>query len=65
MSNVVEHDVYKAKHDGFIGVLVGTYTTLQGMEGVVLQQMGTRVVHVYRKESTEFLGVHKILKEKE
>jgi hypothetical protein len=60
MSKVVEHDVYKAKHDGFIGVLIGTYTTLQGIEGVVLQQIGTRVVHVYRKASVEFQGTHKI-----
>ncbi len=59
-----DYEMYKAKHDGFIGAQIGTYKTLQGIEGVVLQQLGTRVVHVYRRESTEFLGVHKVLKEK-
>lgn len=34
-------------HDGFIGTVVGFYTTLEGKRGVVLQQVGTRVVHVY------------------
>lgn len=34
-------------HDGFIGEVVGHYTTREGKRGVVLQQIGTRVVHVY------------------
>lgn len=34
-------------HDGFAGVVVGHYVTLEGKRGVVIQQHGTRVVHVY------------------
>ena len=36
--------------DGFQGVQIGNYTTLEGEEGVVLQQLGTKVVHVYRRK---------------
>lgn len=35
------------KHDGFVGDLIGTYETREGKRGAVLQQHGTRVVHVY------------------
>lgn len=34
-------------HDGFVGTIQGSYTTREGKRGVVLQQVGTRVVHVY------------------
>lgn len=42
--------VFRVESDGFEGVIIGTYTTLEGKEGVVLQQVGTRVVHVYNKK---------------
>jgi hypothetical protein len=45
--------VYKVDHDGFIGTVIGTYITAEGKRGVVMQQDGTRVVHVYGKR---FLG---------
>jgi hypothetical protein len=38
---------YTIEHDGFSGTVIGFYTTLEGKEGVVLQQEGTKVVHVY------------------
>lgn len=38
---------YHIEHDDFIGVVIGEYKTLEGKKGVVLQQNGTRVVHVY------------------
>lgn len=34
-------------HDGFTGDIIGHYTTREGKRGVVVQQDGTRVVHVY------------------
>lgn len=34
-------------HDGFAGEIIGHYTTREGKRGVVVQQDGTRVVHVY------------------
>lgn len=34
-------------HDGFAGDIIGSYTTREGKRGVVVQQDGTRVVHVY------------------
>lgn len=34
-------------HDGFSGEIIGHYTTREGKPGVVVQQDGTRVVHVY------------------
>lgn len=34
-------------HDGFQGKVIGHYITLQNKRGVVLQQNGTKVVHVY------------------
>lgn len=34
-------------HDGFAGDVIGHYTTREGKPGVVMQQDGTRVVHVY------------------
>lgn len=35
------------EHDGFEGEVIGYYTTREGKQGVVMQQLGTRVVHVY------------------
>lgn len=35
------------EHDGFIGEVIGSYVTREGEKGVVLQQVGTLVVHVY------------------
>lgn len=35
------------EHDGFAGVVIGHYERLDGKRGAVLQQDGTRVVHVY------------------
>ena len=34
-------------HDGFQGEVIGYYVTREGKAGVVLQQFGTKVVHVY------------------
>lgn len=34
-------------HDGFSGDIIGHYVTREGKHGVVVQQDGTRVVHVY------------------
>jgi len=39
--------------DGFIGTIIGRYTTREGVDGVVLQQIETQVVHVYRETSIE------------
>lgn len=35
------------EHDGFAGTVIGHYTRLDGKRGVVMQQDGTNVVHVY------------------
>lgn len=40
-------DIYTIEHDGFRGSAIGCYETKEGKIGVVLQQIGTRVVHVY------------------
>lgn len=37
----------RIEHDGFEGRVIGYYTRRDGKEGVVLQQEGTNVVHVY------------------
>jgi len=34
-------------HDGFSGDIIGHYMTREGKRGVVVQQDGTKVVHVY------------------
>ena len=39
--------VYKIDYDGFEGTEIGSYVTREGKPGVVLQQVGTKVVHVY------------------
>lgn len=41
------HQIYKVETDGFRGTVIGRYKTSEGREGVVLQQLGTKVVHVY------------------
>lgn len=38
---------FRIEHDGFEGEVIGSYYTKEGKRGVVLQQTGTRVVHVY------------------
>lgn len=38
---------FRIEHDGFVGTVIGTYTRLDGKRGVVMQQDGTNVVHVY------------------
>lgn len=38
---------FRIAHDGFEGEMIGRYRTREGKAGVVLQQIGTRVVHVY------------------
>jgi hypothetical protein len=35
------------EHDGFAGTIIGGYVTREGKRGYVVQQGGTRVVHVY------------------
>jgi len=47
LSKAEEPTVYTIEHDGFTGTVVGSYITREGKRGVVLQQVGTRVVHVY------------------
>ncbi|TPJ57427.1 MULTISPECIES: hypothetical protein [unclassified Mesorhizobium] len=39
--------VHRIEHDGFEGTAQGSYVTREGKHGVVLQQVGTKVVHVY------------------
>ena len=39
--------VHKIDYDGFEGTEIGSYITREGKPGVVLQQVGTKVVHVY------------------
>lgn len=40
-------ETFAVEHDGFIGTVQGGYVTREGKRGIVLQQLGTRVVHVY------------------
>jgi hypothetical protein len=40
-------------HDGFAGDIIGHYVTREGKRGVVVQQDGTRVVHVYGEKWIE------------
>lgn len=39
--------VFEIEHDGFVGEVIGRYVTHEGKRGAVLQQVGSRVVHVY------------------
>lgn len=43
----VAGESYEITHDGFSGTMQGSYVTREGKRGVVLQQHGTRVVHIY------------------
>lgn len=45
--------VHRIAYDGFQGTVVGHYTTREGKEGVVLQAVGSKVVHVYNKKHLE------------
>ena len=45
-------EIYVIEHDGFTGSVIGFYRTREGKQGVVLQQLGCKVVHVY---STKWL----------
>lgn len=38
---------FTIEHDGFTGTVIGSYERLDGYRGVVMQQDGCRVVHVY------------------
>jgi hypothetical protein len=47
------HDLgqrYRIEFDGFVGTVIGSYRRLDGEDGVVMQQDGTKVVHVYRRK---------------
>lgn len=46
-SSPVGEMVHQIEHDGFEGTVIGSYVTREGKRGVVLQQVGTKVVHVY------------------
>ena len=48
--------IYENKNDGFIGVCIGEYKTLEGEKGKVLQQLNTKVVHVYRNKWLNQVG---------
>jgi hypothetical protein len=37
------------ERDGFNGTVIGWYVTREGHPGLVLQQNGSKVVHVYRE----------------
>ncbi|RWN35821.1 hypothetical protein [Mesorhizobium sp.] len=43
----LDSTIYRVEHDGFEGTVQGSYMTREGKRGVVLQQVGTKVVHVY------------------
>lgn len=38
---------FRIEHDGFVGFVIGHYERRDGHRGVVLQQRGTNIVHVY------------------
>lgn len=46
-AGTVDEQPVEIAHDGFVGDIIGRYQTREGKRGVVLQQVGTRVVHVY------------------
>jgi len=41
---------FSADYDDFTGTVIGSYRTKEGKDGLVLQQDGTRVVHVYGRK---------------
>lgn len=50
---------YRIAHDGFEGTAIGSYRTREGKKGVVLQQVGTKVVHVYGRKWLQIGGDEK------
>lgn len=38
------------RNDGFAGTVQGSYVTREGERGLVIQQYGTKVIHVYREK---------------
>ncbi len=38
---------FHIEHDGFVGTVIGYYVRADGKRGVVGQQDGTNIVHVY------------------
>lgn len=53
VQSAVPHDLgkrYRVEFDGFTGTVIGSYRRLDGEEGVVMQQDGCNVVHVYRRK---------------
>jgi hypothetical protein len=49
-------DTFRVDYDGFEGEVIGFYQTREGKDGVVMQQLGTKVVHVYNVKRLEPLG---------
>jgi hypothetical protein len=49
----MSNSVFRCKYDNFVGEVVGNYMTKEGKTGLVLQQLGTKVVHVYGLQSLE------------
>jgi hypothetical protein len=47
---------FRNDSDGFVGNVIGLYTTLEGVRGLVLQQIGTRVVHTYQVGAVSPVG---------
>lgn len=50
------YTLYRIDHDDFEGQVIGDYKTREGKHGVVLQQVDTRVVHVY---GAQWLGTRR------
>jgi hypothetical protein len=48
--------IYSVEYDGFVGTMQGSYVTREGREGAVLQQVGTKVVHVYGRNRIKIEG---------
>lgn len=48
---------FKILHDGFEGTVIGHYCRLDGYYGVVGQQAGTNIVHVYGARFLKPTGV--------
>jgi hypothetical protein len=48
--------IYSVEYDGFVGTMQGSYVTREGREGAVLQQVGTKVVHVYGRNRIKTEG---------
>lgn len=39
--------LFRIEHDGFVGMIIGHYARRDGKRGIVGQQTGTNIVHVY------------------